>query len=76
MGTPTYGAVIGAEKCQLPNGSTMSIPTLGWYDLQGNNLENRGVQPDHVIPLNLTRAEKGEDNQLEAAIQLLLGRTR
>lgn len=72
IGVTTHGAVIGTEKQRLLDGSTLSIPTVGWFTLAGQNLENRGVSPDVAVPLDLTSADKGEDNQLQQAIERLL----
>ncbi|MCC6962698.1 MAG: PD40 domain-containing protein [candidate division Zixibacteria bacterium] len=72
IGVTTHGAVIGTEKQRLLDGSTLSIPTVGWFTLAGQNLENHGVSPDVAVPLDLTRADKGEDNQLQQAIERLL----
>jgi tricorn protease len=74
VGVRSYGAVIGTEQHTLLNGATLSIPTVGWFSMTGDNLENNGVQPDFVIPLDLTSAEKGEDNQLKEATERLLHR--
>ncbi len=74
VGQRSYGAVIGTEQHTLLNGATLSIPTVGWFSMTGDNLENNGVQPDFVIPLDLTAAEKGEDNQLKETVERMLGR--
>jgi C-terminal processing protease CtpA/Prc len=74
VGVRSYGAVIGTEQKTLLNGATLSIPSVGWFSMSGDNLENNGVQPDFVIPLDLTAADKGEDNQLKEATERLLQR--
>lgn len=74
VGVRSYGAVIGTEQHTLLNGATLSIPTVGWFSMSGDNLENNGVLPDFVIPLDLTSAEKGDDNQLREATQRLMQR--
>jgi C-terminal processing protease CtpA/Prc len=71
-GNTTYGAVIGTEQRLMIDGSTISIPTVGWYTLTGENLENLGVSPDVLITQDLSKLEKGEDSQLEESIKLLL----
>lgn len=72
LGVNTYGAVIGTEHRSLLDGSTFSVPSVGWFTLKDDKLENRGVAPDVEILADLTRLEKGEDNQLEEAVKLLL----
>ncbi len=71
LGTTTYGAVLGTEHHKLLDGSTLTLPAVGWYTLKGASLENSGVAPDVEIPSNLTRLEKGDDNQLEEAVKFL-----
>lgn len=69
IGVTTHGAVIGTEVQPLLDGSTLKIPTVGWFTLAGQNLENHGVSPDVAVPRDLNRADRGEDNQLDEAIQ-------
>ena len=76
IGVSTYGAVIGTEKRVLADGSVLSVPTVGWYTLSNQNLENQGVSPDVVVPLDLNKAEQGEDNQLTEAVTRLLDKIR
>ncbi|MGB5106575.1 MAG: S41 family peptidase [Candidatus Zixiibacteriota bacterium] len=72
IGVTSFGAVIGTEKKQLGDGSVLSVPTIGWYSMANNNLENHGVSPDFAAPLDLNKAEHGEDNQLGEAVQRLI----
>ena len=71
MGTTTYGAVVGAKYYSLANGWKLGVPTVGWYSLKGEALENNGVAPDIVVSRDLSRLERGEDNQLEEAVKYL-----
>jgi tricorn protease len=71
-GVTTYGAVIGTEHRSLLDGSTFTVPSVGWFTLKGDKLENRGVAPDTEIPSDLTRFDRGEDNQIEQSVQILL----
>ena len=76
IGTTTYGAVLGTEHHTLIDGSTFTLPSVGWYTLKGDALENQGVAPDSAVPLNLTRLERGEDNQLEETVKLLMNKIK
>ncbi len=76
IGVTTYGAVIGTEKQMLVDGSILSIPTVGWFTLKNLNLENHGVSPDVAVPLDLTKADRGEDNQITEAVKRLLEKLR
>ena len=76
IGVTSYGAVIGTEKKQLVDGSVLSIPTVGWYSLSNKNLENHGVSPDVAAPLDLNKADQGEDNQLAEAVSRLIAKLK
>ncbi len=76
IGVTTYGAVIGTEKKVMADGSVLSVPTVGWYTMSDQNLEDQGVSPDVTIPLDLNRADRGEDSQLSEAVARLLGKLR
>ncbi len=76
MGTTTYGAVVGAEYYSLSNGWSLGVPTVGWYNLKGEALENNGVKPDIMVSRDLSRLERGEDNQLEEAVKYLTGKIK
>lgn len=76
IGVKTAGAVIGTEKQTMVDGSVLNIPTVGWYSLNGANLENSGVSPDVNIKLNLTLADRGEDNQLIEAAKYLTAKLK
>ena len=76
MGTTTYGAVVGAKYYLLVNGWRLGVPTVGWYSLKGEALENNGVAPDIVVTRDLSRLERGEDNQLEEAVKYLTSKIK
>ncbi len=76
IGTTTYGAVIGTEKKIMADGSVLSVPTVGWFSLSDQNLENLGVTPDHHVALDLSKADRGEDNQLAEAVSRLMSKLR
>jgi tricorn protease len=76
VGTTTYGAVVGAQYFALTGSWSLSIPTVGWYTLKGEPMENHGVVPDVVITPDLTRLERDWDDQLEEAIKILVGKIK
>jgi len=69
VGNTTYGAVIGTTDVQLADGTGFRLPGTGWYNLEGDNMENRGVQPDVLVLEMPEDAAYGIDRQLEAAVQ-------
>lgn len=76
IGVTTYGAVIGTEKKVMADGSVLSVPTVGWYTLSDQNLENQGVSPDVTLQLDLNKADRGEDSQLSEAVARMMGKLR
>jgi tricorn protease len=48
------------------------IPQVGMIDNNGKYLENQQLEPDVKQPLDPGVVSKGRDQQLEAAVKLLL----
>ncbi|MAE69578.1 MAG: hypothetical protein CME06_03810 [Gemmatimonadetes bacterium] len=71
VGVPTSGSVIGTGGMRLLDGSWLRLPTVGWYTLDGQNLENRGVSPDVYVGLSPADETAGRDPQLARAIELM-----
>ena len=69
VGGPTLGAVIGADEIVLQMGLRFRIPRIGWYTLQGENLEGRGVFPDIVVDGGV--AGGVDDPVLDRALEVL-----
>ncbi len=72
VGTPTYGAVIGTSDVRLIDGTWFRVPGSGWFDLEGRNLENMGVEPDVRVDSVPEEGREGRDRQLERAVEVLL----
>ena len=72
VGTPTFGAVIGTNDVRLIDGTGFRVPGSGWFDMEGRNLENWGIEPDIRVDSVPEEAAAGRDVQLEAAIEVLL----
>ncbi len=49
------------------------IPQVGMIDNAGNYLENQQLEPDIRQELEPAIVSKGRDQQLEAAVKLLMG---
>ncbi len=68
VGMRTAGGVISTGSATLVDGSTVRMPTRGWYVLgDGRDMELNGAMPDEALwndPL-------GADRQLEAAVSRL-----
>jgi tricorn protease len=72
VGTPTFGAVIGTNDVELIDGTGFRVPGSGWYDVTGRNLENWGIEPDVRVDSVPEEGARGEDAQLEKAVQVLM----
>ena len=72
MGMPTYRWIIFTSATSLVDGSTLRLPSWGCYTLDGDNLEQTGVEPDIKVKNSFEDRIKNEDPQLKAAVQEIL----
>ena len=74
IGTRSWGGLIGISgNPVLMDNGTVSVPDFAFVDTDGNfAVENEGVTPDIVMDNDPTLMVKGQDPQLEKAIELLL----
>jgi tricorn protease len=72
VGVPTAGGVIGTVDVTLSDGSRFRIPRVGYYGMDGTNLEHLGVAPDVVVEETAEDRLAGRDPQLEKAVDVLL----
>ncbi len=71
MPVPGTGTAVWWERLQ--NGMWFGIPQVGMVDGQGRFLENQQLEPDVKQALDPGPVAQGRDQQLEAAVKLLLG---
>jgi tricorn protease len=74
IGERTWGGVRGIRgNITLMDGGYITRPEASRYDLNGKwVIENRGVQPDVVVENRADLVVKGQDPQLEKAIELVM----
>ncbi len=72
IGVDTAGGVIGTGGMRLSDGSSLRVPGMGAFSLEGENLELAGRKPDIYVPNDINAVDRGEDPQLEAAVKALL----
>lgn len=73
VGKPTFGAVISTGGTGLLNGSFLRLPFRAWYVKgTGQNMENGPAVPDVVLDNAPDSRAKGEDEQLQKAVEILL----
>ncbi len=74
VGKRTWGGVIGINvRNSLLDGGMTSQPEYAvWFDGVGYGIENHGVDPDEIIEISPEQAAKGQDPQLDRAIEIAL----
>lgn len=74
IGTRTWGGLIGpGMRMSLVNGGFISAPPQRVYDTNGRWAEgNEGVEPNIPVLNNPGELARGDDQQLDRAVQLLL----
>lgn len=70
MGTRTWGGLIGiSANPGLVDGGFLVVPYFRFFDANYDwTVENEGVAPDIVVPLDPVLTNQGRDAQLEAAV--------
>jgi len=74
VGTRTWGGLIGISgNPDLVDGSGFTVPTFGIYDLDGTwAVEGHGIDPDVKVVNDPTSLARGQDIQVDTAIEMLL----
>ena len=72
VGQKTGAHVIGTRNIQLIDGSSFRTPRIGVHTVKGVNMEKEGVAPDVEVLCHPDELARGEDPQLERAVQVLL----
>ncbi|HES57896.1 MAG TPA: PDZ domain-containing protein, partial [Firmicutes bacterium] len=73
VGEATGGNVISTGGVVLMDGSRMSMPGFENARLNGEDMEGNGAQPDISVVIDPNALAEGRDNQIEAAVDFLLG---
>jgi carboxyl-terminal processing protease len=68
IGTKTAGAVAAGVPYSLVDGSGLLVTVQTITSGQGKVLNEVGLDPDDVVPLDLDQLRQGKDNQLDAAL--------
>jgi tricorn protease len=71
VGQPTGAHVIGTSSVRLIDGSRFRIPRIGVYTMAGTDMEKEGVVPDVSVIASPDQLAKGEDPQLDKAVEVL-----
>ncbi len=71
IGVPTAGGVIGTRDMTLSDGSSFRVPRVGFWGMDGTNLEGLGVKPDIIVEETTEDRLTGKDPQLAKAIEVV-----
>lgn len=79
VGTTTYGKGVVQSIRQLSDGSAVKLTVANYYTPNGTSINKTGIQPDVEVELNPELVSKDEithdeDNQLQAALDVLNGK--
>lgn len=73
LGTTTYGKGIVQKYLGISDGSAVKLTTSKYYTPKGNNIHGIGIKPDEELEMDYEQyLEKGYDNQLERAKEILV----
>jgi tricorn protease len=71
VGQPTGGHVIGTTGLRLIDASVFRVPRTGVFTTGGVNLEKEGVAPDVLVETHPDLEAKGQDPQLDRAVEVV-----
>ncbi len=72
IGMPTSGSVIGTGHYTFMDGSSMRMPSTGWFTPTGKNMEGNGAIPDIFVDPTPKQVINDDDVQLKKAVEELL----
>jgi carboxyl-terminal processing protease len=73
FGVKSYGKGSVQQVIKLPNGTEMKVTIARWYRPNGQNIDKKGITPDHTVKLSRDDAKAGKDPQKDAAIEFVQG---
>jgi carboxyl-terminal processing protease len=71
IGTKTLGKGSVNHLRQLSDGSAIYITIARWYTPNERQIEGQGISPDETIEITSDDVERGNDPQLERAIEYI-----
>lgn len=74
VGTVTYGKGLVQNVYPLYDGSAIKLTNARYYTPNGINIQGTGIKPDVEVEFDEEAYEKGKDNQLEKAMEVLDGK--
>lgn len=74
VGEKTFGKGSVQELVDLTDDTSLKITVAHWLTPLGNSISNGGLKPDIEIKVTAENTKNGNDLQLNAAVEYLLGR--
>ena len=72
VGVRTPGYVIYTGGFPLVDGTSARMPGSGVWRIDGTSMEDNGVKPDFEVMITPEQYFKGQDPQLDKAIEVLI----
>lgn len=70
-GEKSYGKGSVQEIRDLPNGTEIKITVARWYRPNGQNIDKKGIKPDHEVKMTDEDYKNKRDPQKDAALEFL-----
>jgi carboxyl-terminal processing protease len=70
VGTKTAGRLLSGGMFKVGHGFVLGLPVAAYVTWEGNLLEGKGIEPEHVVELSYEALREGRDAQMEKAIQV------
>jgi carboxyl-terminal processing protease len=71
FGVKSYGKGSVQQVMSLPNGTEMKVTIARWYRPNGQNIDKKGITPEHIVKITADDVKAGKDPQKDAATQFL-----
>lgn len=69
FGVKSYGKGSVQQVIQLPGGTELKVTIARWYRPDGQNIDKKGITPEHIVKISDDDIKAGNDPQKDAALQ-------
>jgi carboxyl-terminal processing protease len=74
VGMKTPGRLISRTGTKVGAGYQLVFPVAAYQSWNGTRIEGQGIEPDIRVPWSFEDAQRGEDTQLDRALEVLRGK--
>jgi carboxyl-terminal processing protease len=71
FGVKSYGKGSVQQVINLPNSTEMKVTIARWYRPNGQNIDKKGITPEHAVKISADDVKAGNDPQKDAAVQFI-----